>query len=103
MIPKRYLNGNIIGSLHSKPLLDTCVYEVQFQDGSISEYVANLIDENLYSHIDPYGNEFLLLNDILDHRSTDKDAKPEYAFEGEPAKRKYKRTTEEWELLVDCG
>ena len=76
---KRDSDENIIASRYSNPLLDTCIYEVQFQDGSISEYVANLIAGNLYSQIDHNGNEFLLLSDILDHRSTDKAVKPEYA------------------------
>ena len=65
-------------------------------DGYISEYAANLIAENLYSQTDPDGNEFLLLKYILDHRSTDKVMKLEDDFEGDPAKLKYKKTTEGW-------
>ena len=67
----------------------------------INKYAANVIAENLYLHTDTDGNEFLLLKNILDHRSTDKDVKPEYAFEGDPKNRKYKKTTAGWELLVE--
>ena len=49
-------------------MLDTRVYEVQFQNVLISEYEANLIDKILYSQIDPDGNESIILKDILDHR-----------------------------------
>ena len=100
-IRKQDSNGNIIGSCHSNPLLDNLVYEVQFNDRVISKYAANLIYENLYSHTYPDGNNFLLLNDRLDHISTDKAVKPEYDFEGELAKRKYNNTTSGWELLVE--
>ena len=98
---KQDLDGNIIGSHHSNSLLDTRIYEVQFQDGSISKYTANLIAEKLYSCTYPDGNKFLLLNDILDHKSTEKAMNPEYAFEGDPSKRKYKKTTSVWKLLVE--
>ena len=73
---KQDSNGNIIGSCHSNLFLDNLVYELQFNDRVISEYAANLIYEKLYSHIDPDGNKFLLLNYILDHGSTDKAVKP---------------------------
>ena len=63
----------------------------QFQGGFISKYAPNLIAENVYSQIDPDGNEFLILNDILDNISTDKAMKPKDAFEGDPVKRNYKR------------
>ena len=63
--------------------------------------MANLIDEKFYSQTYPDGNEFLLLKNILDHRSTDKDVKPEYAFEGDPKNRNYKNTTTGWKLLVE--
>ena len=93
MVRKRDFDGNIMGSCHSNPLLDTCVCGVQFQDGLISEYAANLIAENLYSQKYPDGNYFLLLNNILDLRSTDKDVKTEDDFKGDPAKRNYKKMT----------
>ena len=91
---KRYLDKNIIGSRHSNPFLDTCVYEVQFHDVPIRKYANNLISGNLYSQTDHVGNEFLLFNDILDHRLTDKSLKR--AFEGDPKNRKYYNTTEGW-------
>ena len=95
------LDRNIIVPRHSNPLLDTCILKVQFQDGSISEYAVNLIAENLYSLTYTGGNEFLLLNDILDHISTNKTVKTAYTFKVDPSKRKYKKTMAGWELLVE--
>jgi hypothetical protein len=31
------------------PILDTRIYEVEFPDGEVLEYAANVIAENLYS------------------------------------------------------
>ena len=73
---KQDSDRNIIGYHHSNPFLDTCIYEFQFHYGYISKYAANLIAENLYSQIDPGGNDFLLLYDILDHKSTNNAVKP---------------------------
>ena len=76
------------------PLLDTCIYEVQFQNGPISKYAANIISETFTTDV----NKFLLLNDILYNRSADKAVNPEDSFEGDPAKLKYKNTMVGWEL-----
>ena len=79
-IRKQDLDGDIIGSHHSNPLIDTCIYKDKFQGGSIRKYTAKLIAENIYSQTDPDVNEFLPLNGILDHRSTKKAVNSEYAF-----------------------
>ena len=76
MSRKQDLDRNTTGSGYSNPLLYTCFYKVQFQDGLISKYAANVIAENLYSQTNPDGNGFLLLKDILDHKSTNKAVKP---------------------------
>ncbi len=66
---KQENNGNTIGHSNNNPLLDTRVYAVQFPDGTEQEYTANLIAESLYSQVDDEGNQFILLDEILDHES----------------------------------
>jgi hypothetical protein len=65
---KRDANGNPIGTANRNSILDTHLYEVRFEDGSSKEYAANAIAENLYSQVDPEGNEFLLLDEIVKFR-----------------------------------
>jgi len=48
-------DDNPVGIQHSNPLLDTCQYKVQFRDGSVAEYTANLIAEIIYSQNDTDG------------------------------------------------
>ena len=40
---KRDVKGNTIGRANSNPIIDNRVYEVEFEDGSMSTYSANLI------------------------------------------------------------
>ena len=41
-------DGCPIGQANAIPLLNTSVYEVEFQDGYIQEYLANTIAENIW-------------------------------------------------------
>ena len=45
------LVGSPIGKSQSNQLLDTCQWDVEFDDGTTDQYFANAIAENLYSHI----------------------------------------------------
>ncbi len=42
-------DGNPIARMHTNPILDTRVFEVQFSDGYVSEYATNVIAENVYA------------------------------------------------------
>jgi hypothetical protein len=65
---KRDANGNLIGRANHNPILDTRVYKVEFPDGTISDYSANILAEALYSQVDVDGNRFLLLKEIMNHQ-----------------------------------
>jgi len=58
---KRDLDGNPIGRANTNPILDTRIYEVEFPDGTIAEYAANVLAEALYTQVDADGNRFLQL------------------------------------------
>ena len=97
---KRGADGNLIGKRNPNPLLDTRVYEVQFPDGHSEEYTANLIAEALYSQTDEFGNQYLLLSEIIDHkRGSDAVLAKDMYIEGRSNKHK-KKTTKGWKLLV---
>jgi len=66
---KRDANGNPVGRANSNPILDTRVYEVEFPDGSVNDYAANILAEALYAQVDVDGNRFLLLKEIIDHKT----------------------------------
>ena len=63
---KRDHNDNPIGRAHANPILDTRCYDVEFDDGQVTELTANVIAESMYSQCDPDGNQYVLLNAIVD-------------------------------------
>ena len=63
---KRDSDGNPVDCSDQNPLLDTCIYEVEFGDGHVEEFV-NVIAECMYSQIDAKGRQQLLLQEIVDH------------------------------------
>ena len=48
-------DGELVGKSSGNPLLDTSVYEVEFEDGSVERYHANIIAEHIYSQVDQDG------------------------------------------------
>ncbi len=61
-------DGKPIGRAIDNPILDTRSYIVEFDDGDQTELTANMIPESLYSQCDPDGNQYVLLEEIVDHR-----------------------------------
>ena len=57
---KRGVDGELIGRSHQQPILDTRLYEVEFPEGEVNTYTANVIAENMYSQCDLDGNQFPL-------------------------------------------
>ena len=65
---------NIIGKYDSNPMLNTMVYYKDFPDGSIREYRANVIAENMYSQVDYEGFSHSILFGILDLQQSSREA-----------------------------
>ena len=66
---KKDRDGNPLGTAHPNPILDTRIYDVQFSDGHVESYAANVIIENLYAQIDNEGNHFIVFDEIMNHRT----------------------------------
>ena len=49
--------------------MDMREYEVEFIDGTTERYSANIVAENIYSQCDSEGNQYLVLKEIVDHKS----------------------------------
>jgi hypothetical protein len=97
----RGLDGEPIGRAHNNPLFDTREYEVEFTDGTHEKYQANVIAENMYAQVDDEGNEFLLLDEITDHRSDGSAIQiADGTIRSANGSEKPKKTTRGWFLLV---
>jgi hypothetical protein len=62
-------NGNLLGKSNDNPLLNTAVYEVEFEDGIIEAYAANTIAESIYANTDDNGLQELHLETIMDYEA----------------------------------
>jgi transposase InsO family protein len=93
-------NGQPLGISHDNPILDTRTYDVQFADGDVLEYAANVIAENLYSTVDHDGNRHVTMDSIVDHKSTNQALSKADAFVEIQGKRVRRMTTKGWKLCV---
>jgi hypothetical protein len=57
----------VIGTFNDNLILNTIVYEVEFPDGAVKEYAANVIAENILQQVDPYGRHSHVLDSIVGH------------------------------------
>jgi len=96
----RGLDGQPVGRAHANVLFDTREYDVEFTDGSREKYQANVIAENMFAQVDDEGNQFLVFQEICDHRK-DNSAIPisEGMVRSANGSEKPKVTTRGWELL----
>jgi hypothetical protein len=98
---KRDHDGNPIGCSHPNPILDTRIYQVTFPDRDRAEYSANVITECLYTQVDDIGHQYLMLEEIMDHKRTADAVEDEEIFyvssNGNIHQRK---PTKGWKLCV---
>ena len=98
---KRTYDGKeLIGTMNANPLLDTRLYEVEFPDGGVGEYTANVIAESIYSNVDEEGNPYALVDGIIGHRCNDEAVKPEGGYINVNNSKKRVITTKGWDILV---
>ena len=80
--------------------MDTRTYIVKFLDGADAEYAANIIVESMVSKCDPDGNQYLLIEEIVNYK-TDKTAQLlENAHTKVKGKHKRSKTTQGWWICV---
>lgn len=94
---KRDEDGNLIGNFHENPIFDTRAYEVEFSDGHVEDYTANILAEAMYSRCNEEGHRLLIMDEIIDH------AKSKEALsidDTETNNGKPRRTTKGWHLCV---
>ena len=99
---KRDAQGQLIGHTNdSNPLLSTALYEVEFADGSIEPYTANIIAENIWSQVDDQGRDVLTFDAIIDHEMTEEAVPKEHGWYNDRTGRKRRvQTTKGWKLLL---
>jgi hypothetical protein len=96
---KRDKDGNPVGLANTNPILDTREYTFTFDDGDETVLIANLIAEAMYAQCDPDGNQYVLLDSIIDHRRLDAAIRPSDQKVAGPDGHTYlKRSTIGWQV-----
>ena len=65
-------NGNVMDRAHTNMIINTRMYQVEFDGGKVTELTANIIAESIYTqcHIDE--NEYLLFDFLVDYCKNNK-------------------------------
>ena len=94
-------NGKLIGSFDNNPMLNTLIYEVEFPDGSLKQYSANIIAENILQQVDSAGHHSHTLEAILDARKGKNALGKENSFViDRNGRRSLRKTTVGWDVQV---
>lgn len=94
-------DGKTVGTYDIDSSLNSFFYEVEFPDGMIKEYAANVIAQNLLSQVDAEGYSTTLLEGIVDFKK-DQSAveKSDKFIVTKQGRRKLRKKTQDWKLLV---
>jgi hypothetical protein len=95
--------GRPIGKAHptNNPLLDSRVYEVEYDDGFTEAVAANVLAENILAQVDEDGFRRLMLDEIVDHRiKPDAIPRSQGTYTTASGTTRRVHTTRGWELYV---
>ena len=95
-------DGKTTGKYHDDPYSNSILYEVEFMDGQVREYAANVIAEGMLAEVDTDGNHMRLMEGIVDWKKDEALAVPKhdkYVYDRR-GRRRMRKTTRGWWLLV---
>jgi hypothetical protein len=95
-------DGRVTGIYDENPMLNSMIYEIEFPDGQVKEYAANVITENTLTQVDADGYSITMMDAIIDYRKDDSIAVPksDKHLVTKRRQRKLRKTTVGWSLLV---
>jgi hypothetical protein len=95
-------NGCLIGTFHENPLLNTLLYECEFDDGTTREYAANKIASNIFMELDADDFSSSLLYHIVDHKcSGEATTMADKYFVTKTGTKQMCQMTVGWKFLVE--
>jgi hypothetical protein len=98
-------DGTTVGTYDDNPMLNSIVYEVEFPDGQLKDYAANVIAENMLTQVDAEGFSRSTMSAIVDYRKDSSIAaeKPDAYVVTRTGQKRRRKTTAGWKLLVQWG
>ena len=103
-VTKRALGPDrtVVGTYDENPCLNTMIYEVEFPNGQLKEYAANIIAENMLTQVDSDGYSLTMMEAITDYRKDDAVAVPKIDkyLTTTSGQKRLRKATVGWLLLV---
>ena len=95
-------DGRTTGTYHDNPFLNTITYDVEFPDGQVKEYGANIIAENILTQVDSDGYSLSLMDSIIDYQRDLSQAIPieDKYITTKSGQKRLRKTTKGWKLLI---
>jgi hypothetical protein len=94
-------DGFPIGRANNNPILDTRMYEVEYPGGRKASIAANAIADNMFAQVGDKGNQHVLFEEIIDHRTDGTEVKQQDAFlTTRNGNKRPRETTKGWEILI---
>ena len=95
-------DGRTTGTYHDNPFLNTITYDIEFPDGQVKEYGANIIAENMLTQVDSDGYSLSLMDSTIDHQ---RDPSQEILMVNKyittkSGQKRLRKTTKGWKLLI---
>ena len=94
-------SGDLFGKANDNPILDTRSYNIEFPDGQVRAYTANVIAEHMVAQCDLNGNQFRLMEALVGHKTDGTEVKKEDMYITSGSNRHYRKTTKGWHLCVE--
>jgi hypothetical protein len=98
---KRGLDGVERWKASANPIIDKITYNVEFPDDRSEEYTANAISENMYAQCDEEGNHFLMMQDIVGHKTDGHAVECADMYIKVGSNKQIRKTTKGWHLCVE--
>lgn len=94
-------DGASQGTYNPRPELNTMIYDVEFEDGMVKEYSANVIADELFAQTDEAGFTITELDGIIDFRQLDDAVTWSDAYvKTKRGVKRLRKTTCGWQFLV---
>ena len=94
-------DGKTGGKYDDNPFLNSMIYEVEFPDGQVKEYAANVIAENMLTQVDAEGYSTTMLKNIIDFKKEENAVSKEDKYViTNTGQRRLRKTTTGWKLLI---
>ena len=95
-------DGQVTGTYDNNSYLNSIIYDVEFPDGQVKEYPANIISENMLTQVDSDGMSNTLMEAIMDRQRDEEKAlqHQDKYVQNKNGRHHLRKTNKGWEILI---